>query len=193
MKKGFTPTPIKHKVLLKCRQKRPVFDMVWGFTLIELLLYIAIISLVLVFVTGFFWNIASGNIKENSYQEVQQNGRFAMTKITQQIKKAIGINSPTLGSSSNSLSLIMPDSNLNPTILDVSGGKLRITQGASAPIELTTDQVLVNNLQFTNLSYLNTPGTIRVEMTLENLNPAKKTEYQASIDLKTTISLLKGP
>jgi Tfp pilus assembly protein PilW len=164
-----------------------------SFTLIELLLYIAIISLVLVSVTGFFWNIASGNIKEKSYQEVQQNGRFAIAKMTQEIKKAIGINSPTPGSSANSLSLIMPDSNLNPTIFDVSGGKIRITQGASAPIELTTDQVLVSNLQFTNLSYLNTPGTLRVEMTLENLNPSGKSEYKASLDLKTTVSLLKGP
>jgi len=164
-----------------------------SFTLIELLLYISIISLVLISITGFFWNIASGNIKESSYQEVQQNGRFVMTKITQEIKKAIGINSPVLGSSANSLSLKMSDSNLNPTIFDVSGGKLRITQGASAPIELTTDQVVANNLQFTNLSYLNTPGTIRVETTLENLNPSGKSEYKASIDLKTTVSLLKEP
>jgi len=160
-----------------------------GFTLIELLLYTAIISLVLVSVTGFFWNIASGNIKEKSYQEVQQNGRFAMTKITQEIKKAIGINNPVPSSSANSLSLVMSEPNLNPTIFDVSGGKLRITQGALAPIELTTDQVVVSNLQFTNLSYLNTPGTLRVEMTLENLNPSGKTEYQASLDLKTTVSL----
>jgi len=160
-----------------------------GFTLIELLIYTAIISLVLVSITGFFWNIASGNIKENSYQEVQQNGRFAMTKITQEIKKAIGINNPVPGSSANSLSLTMPEPNLNPTIFDVSEGKLRITQGASVPIELTTDQVLVSNLQFTNLSYLNTPGTIRIEMTLENLNPSGKTEYKASIDLKTSVSL----
>lgn len=165
-----------------------------SFTLIELLLYIAIISLVLVSITGFFWNVASGNIKEKSYQEVQQNGRFAMTKITQEIKKAVGINSPAPGSSANSLSLAMSDPNLNPTIFDVSGGKLRITQGASVPIELTTDQVLVSNLQFTNLSYSNTPGTLRVEMTLENLSPSGKTEYQASLDLKTTVSLLKsGP
>jgi prepilin-type N-terminal cleavage/methylation domain-containing protein len=160
-----------------------------GFTLIELLLYIAIISLVLASITGFFWNIVLGNIKENAYQEVQQNSRFALTKITQETKKAIGINNPVLGSSANSLSLIMSEPNLNPTIFDVSGGKIRITQGALAPIELTTNQVVVSNLQFTNLSYLNTPGTLRVEMTLENLNPSGKTEYQASIDLKTTVSL----
>lgn len=163
-----------------------------SFTLIELLIFIAILSLFLISITGFFSNFISSNIKEQSYQEVQQNGRFAMTKITQEIKKAIGINNPAPGSSANSLSLIMSGPNLNPTIFDVSGGKLRITQGASVPIELTTDQVVVSNLQFTNLSYLNTPGTLRVEMTLESLNPSGKTEYQASLDLKATVSLLKG-
>ena len=68
MRKGFTPTPIKHKALLNCRQRRPVLDMVWGlpphhikdcatrkkneiypclvwgFTIIELLVVIAIIG-----------------------------------------------------------------------------------------------------------------------------------------------------
>jgi prepilin-type N-terminal cleavage/methylation domain-containing protein len=162
-----------------------------AFTLIELLIYIAILSLVLVSITGFFLNIISGDIKESSYQEVQQNGRFAMAKITQEIKKAIGINIPVLGSSSSSLSLVMATPGLNPTIFDISGGKLRITQGSSAPVELTTDQVIVNNLQFTNLSYVGTPGTIRVEMTVNNLNPANKSEYHASLDLKTSTSLLK--
>jgi len=162
-----------------------------GFTLIELLIYITILSLILVSVIGFFLNMISSNIKENSYQEVQQNGRFAMTKISQEIKKAIGINIPAPGSSSSSLSLVMANPSLNPTIFDISGSKLRITQGSSAPVELTTDQVIVNNLQFTNLSYTGTPGTIRIEMIVNNLNPANKNEYQASLDLKTSTSLLK--
>lgn len=164
-----------------------------GFTLIEILIYIAILALVFVSMIVFFLNNISSNIKANSYQEVQQNGRFVMTKISQEMKKAIGINSPVPGSSGTSLSLVMSDSNLNPTVLDLNNGKLRIAQGSSAPVDLTTDQVLVTNLQFTNLSYAGTPGTVRTEMTIEYLNPANKSEYQASLDLKTTISLLKGP
>ena len=169
------------------------FHMKKGFTLVEILIYIAILGLVLASITGFFLNTISANLKENSYQEVQQNGRFVMTKITQETKKAIGINSPVPGSYGNSLSLVMSDSNLNPTVFDLNNGKLRIAQGSSAPVDLTTDQVLVTNLQFTNLSYAGTPGTIRTEMTIEYLNPANKSEYQASLDLKTTVSLLKGP
>lgn len=163
-----------------------------AFTLIEFIIYIAIVTLVLVLIIGFLWNIVLGNIKETSYQEVQQNARFALTKISQEIKKASGINNPSPGQSDSILSLSMQNLDLNPTIFDVFEGKLRITQGESDPKELTSDEVKVTNLLFTNLSYPNTPGTIRIEMTIEYLNPSNLSEYQASINLKSTISLLEG-
>jgi competence protein ComGC len=161
-----------------------------AFTLIEFLIYIAIISSVLVLTSGFLWNIVFGNIKETAYQEVQQNGRFALTKIIQETKKATSINSPPPGDSANSLSLEMADPDLNPTIFDLTDGKLRITQGTSDPIDLTTDRVIVSNLLFINLSYEGTPGTIRIEMEISHSNPAGRAEYEASIDLKSTVSLL---
>jgi len=163
-----------------------------SFTLIEFLIYIAIVSSILVLMSGFLWNIVFGNIKESSYQEVQQNSRFALTKITQETKKAIRINSPLPGFSSDTLSLTMAATNLNPIVFDVADGKLRITQGISGPLELTSDRVIVSNLQFTNLSYPNTPGTIRIEMEISHLNPGNRMEYQASINLKSTVSLFSG-
>jgi prepilin-type N-terminal cleavage/methylation domain-containing protein len=163
-----------------------------GFTLIEFLIYVAIVGSILVLMTNLFWNVILGGTKENSYQEVQQNGRFALLKMEQEIKKAIGINNPSPGTSASSLSLLMANSSLNPTVFNLNGGKLIITQGSSSPIEITTDQVSVSSLRFTNLSYFGTPGTIGIEMTIENLNPANRNEYQASVDLKTTVSLSKG-
>jgi prepilin-type N-terminal cleavage/methylation domain-containing protein len=163
-----------------------------GFTLIEFLIYIAIVSLFLVLVSGFFWNIVFGNIKESSYQEVQQNGRFALTKIIQETKKSTGINSPLPGFSSDTLSLTIAAANLNPTVFKLTNGKLTITKGNGGTYELTSDQVKVSNLQFTNLSYPNTPGTVRIEMTIEYLNPSGRMEYQASINLKSTVSLVSG-
>lgn len=163
-----------------------------GFTLIEFLIYIAVLAVILIFTTGFLWDIILGNVKETSWQEVQQNSRFALTKIGQEIKKATGVNSPLPGNSANSLSLIMADPNLNPTVFDIADGKLRITKGASGPYEITSDQVIVSNLSFTNLSYQDTPGTIQIEMTTEHINPANRIEYFASIDLKLSVSLISG-
>ncbi|GAI31695.1 unnamed protein product, partial [marine sediment metagenome] len=62
----------------------------------------------------------------------------------------------------------------------------------SQPYELTSDQVTVSSLRFTNLSYQDTPGTIRIEMTIDHINPGARIEYQASIDLRSTISLVPG-
>ena len=171
---------------------RVLINMKKGFTLIEFLIYIAIVGSILVLMTGFFWNIVFGSVKENSYQEIQQNGRFAMTKITQEIKKANEINNPLPGNSADFLSLAMANPDFNPTIFDLNEGELRITQGTTGSFELTTDRVIVSNLLFTNLSYPDTPGTIRIEMRINHLNPANRSEYEALIDFKSTVSLVPG-
>jgi len=164
-----------------------------GFTLIEFLLYLGIFVIVLVLTSGFLWNIIFGNIKASAYQEVQQSGSFALMKMTQEVKRALAINGPLPGATSTSLSLAMASSTLDPTIFDVAGGKLRISSGSPPDYQyLTSQQVVVTSLQFTNLSYENKPGTVRIEMTLEYLNPNNRSEYQVHLDLKSTASLLPG-
>lgn len=163
-----------------------------GFTLIEFLLYIGILTVVLALACGFLWNIIFGTIKATSHQEVQENGRFILTKMTQEIKKASGVNSPLGGATSTVLSLAMANASLDPTVFDLVDGKLRITSGAHGPYELNSDQVTVNNFQFTDLSYSGTPGTIRVEMTVSHINPDGRIEYEASADFRSTISLVPG-
>jgi hypothetical protein len=159
-----------------------------GFTLVEFLLYIGIFIMIFVFTMGFFWNIIFGNIKETNYQEVQQTGRFVLLKITQETKKAILINSPAFGFSSSTLSLSMKNSSLNPTVLDSFNGKIRIKIGNSIYYDLTSNRVKITNLKFTNVSYPLTPGTIKIEMTLESVDP----KYKNSINLESTVSLLPG-
>lgn len=163
-----------------------------AFTLVEFTIYIAVIGVMSVLMIGFLWNIIFGDIKETAYQEVQQNARFALAKMTQEIKKATEINSPLPGNSADSLSLTMGVPHLNPTLLDVANGKLRINQGTGGPYELTSNQVIVSSLKFINLSYQDTPGTVRIEMTIDHVNPSSQTEYQASVSLKSTIALASG-
>lgn len=160
-----------------------------GFTLIELIIYIGIVAGILLVASNFGLEIIYGNIKSQSIREVQQNSRFAMEKIVESILSAASINSPLGGNSSNSLFLEMQDLNLNPTIFEVSEGRLIITQRGNGPYGLTNDRVRVSSLQFTNLSYENTPGTIKVQMTIEHLNPHNLNQYEASLSTENTISL----
>jgi len=160
-----------------------------AFTLIELLIYLGIVSGLLVVAGAFTWSIIKGSVKSACVREVQQNGRLAMEIVTREIKAASGINSPLTGESTDTLSLIMSDGGLNPTIFELLNNQILLSQGVDGPYALTTDQVLVSNLNFTNLSYADTPGTIRIEMTLDYNNLEAQPEYKASIDLITTVSL----
>jgi type II secretory pathway pseudopilin PulG len=80
--KGFTPTPIKRKALLKCRQRRPALDMMWGFTLLEILLVIGIISILLVFIVPISLDFYKSQQLETQTQSVIQTLRRAQSKAT---------------------------------------------------------------------------------------------------------------
>lgn len=163
-----------------------------GFTLIELIIYIGIVVVFLLGAINFGLEIIYGNIKAGAIREVQQNARFAMEKMARIIEEAKAINSPEPGNSANSFSLEMTNPSLNPTIFDVSNNKLRLTQGMKGSYELTSDRVIVSGLQFTNLSYVETPGTVLIEMKIDHINPGNQREYAVSFEIKSTASLVYG-
>jgi prepilin-type N-terminal cleavage/methylation domain-containing protein len=157
-----------------------------GFTLIEFLIYISIFASILVLTFGFFWDTIFSNIQENIRQEIQENGQFSIFKISREIKRAKSIIFPSQGSSGNYLSLEMSDLSLNPTIFELENGKLKITQGGNSSYFLTTDSVKVEEISFSNLSFNQTPGIIKMEIKISSLNPL----YQNSMIFKSSFSLL---
>lgn len=158
-----------------------------GFTLVELLIYIAILGVVLVVITGFFWNIALGYIKESAYQELQYNGRFALTKITQEIRRAKSIIDPLQGSTSNRLVLEMLDN--SQEVFELDQGNLVVVKNNNKA-SITTKQVVIDNLNFANMSNDNDFGIVKIDINLSYSNPGKIPAYQADINLSTTVSLL---
>lgn len=156
-----------------------------GFTLIELLIYIGILGIVLFLITNFFWNITLGYIKENSYQEIQQNGRFVLTKITQEIRNAKAINYPLLVDSGDYLSLEGMDSEI---IFRKEDNKIIMMKNNNS-FDLTSDRTVVQNIQFINLSYEddeNNSGIVKIELELNHLNPNSINTYDANIKLTTS-------
>ncbi len=157
-----------------------------GFTLIELLIYISILGVILIVIAGFFWNIALGYTKESSYQELQHNGRFIFTKMDQEIKKAKNIIQPLQGSSSDSLILEMPDSSQVNFRLD--NGRL-IIEREGIISQLTTSQVFIDSLQFTNMSYSEDSELVKVDIALSRVNPDNISAYRSNINLTTSVAL----
>src|SRR5688572_31225940 len=105
-----------------------------GFTLIELLLYIVMVAVLLTSVTAFFGITIEARIKNQSINEVEDQGAAAMEQITQTIRNATSITVPTAGNTAASLTLVVPTAGLSPTVFSLSGTTLQIQEGAGAPV-----------------------------------------------------------
>ncbi len=148
-----------------------------GFTLIELLLYVAISSVLLLVISAFLSSLLQSRVKNQTIAEVEQQGVQVMQIISQTIRNAKDINSPTQGTSASSLSLDVITGANNPTVFDLSSGVVRIKEGVATAIALTNSRVTASGLSFQNLSRSNTPGTVRISYTLTHLNPSGRNEY----------------
>lgn len=148
-----------------------------GFTLIELLLYLAITPLILLSISLFLSSFFEARIKNQTVMEVENQGIHVINLITQTIRNAQAINTPLPGSSASSLSLDVVNTALDPTLFDLSGSTLRVTEGVGSPVALTNTRVIASGLTFQNLSRPSTPGVIRVQFTLSRVNPEARYEY----------------
>jgi len=162
-----------------------------GFTLIEFILYIGIVGIVLLVVGAIGLNVLFGKAKLTAIEEVSQISRFTMEKIADGVRNAQAINSPAQGASASALSLQMASSSKNPTVFDLSSGVVRITEDTGSAVDLTSSEVVVTNLQFSNISYPGTPGTVRIQMTAKPSNPENRQEYDFEKTFYTTANIRK--
>jgi len=164
-----------------------------GFTLVEVLIYLAIIGITIASFVAFSMQISDSKIKNYVVEEVQANARVALDIMSQKIKSANGVNTvlSTFDVDPGELSLSMADGSKNPTVfdLDQNDGILQITQGTDDPVSLTSDEVKITNLVFTNVSSGGTYENIRIEMTVEFNNAGTDIEYDYSQTYQTTINL----
>lgn len=163
-----------------------------GSTLIEMLIYIAVVAMVLSSLVLFSISIVSSRSKTYVVQEVQANTRVALAILSQKIRASNGVDTSTsqFGSDPGKLTLFMSDPSKNPTVfdLDQDDGVLRITEGASLPVTLVSDEVKVTHLMFTNLTGSSTHENIRIEMTVGFNNTGTNVEYDYTQSVQTSVS-----
>jgi len=162
-----------------------------GFTLIEFILYIGLVGIILTVTGAIGLNVLSGKAKLGTIEEVSQNARFTMERMSEIIRNAETINSPATSTSASTLSLKMASPALDPTVFDLSSGALRIKEGSGSATSITSSEVNVSNLNFSNISYSDTPGTVRIEMTINLVNPDDMPEYNFEQTFYTTANIRK--
>lgn len=166
-----------------------------GTTLVELLVVTALFVVVGGLSIGLFLSTITGGAKAKANIEVQENARFAMSRVVYEIKRArglevtsdYGVNLAAVGGST--LDLDMPDAGRDPTTFQVVGGVLQMKQGAGAFVDLTSDDVTVTNLQFDDRTSANGRSeNVKTTLTLTAPDPARP-GVDVTYTLRTTTEL----
>lgn len=151
-----------------------------GFSLVEILLSIGIAALILVSLSFALSQVLESRVKQQVIAEVEQQGVQVIQLITQSIRNANSINSPSISTSDTTLSLNVVEAAADPTLFNLSSGVIQIKEGTASPVALTAAPVTASDLTFSNLSQTGTPGTVRIQFTLTYSNPAGRQEYDYS-------------
>lgn len=151
-----------------------------GFTLIELALYIALAAVVLLGTSAMLSLVSDARTKDMVVNEVEQQGGATLQIITQSIRNATAINSPTIGASSTSLSLNTLVAANNPTVFSLATGTIMIKEGATEAVPLTNSDVVVSSLLFQNLAQTSANDNIRVSFSLAYSSNSTRQVYQYS-------------
>lgn len=136
-----------------------------GISLVETIVYVAIFSLFVIGLAQFSTTLSTTRLHTQGVLEVNDQGSRAIKLITQTLRGADSVNSPSVGNSASTLNLSVEAIPGNTTFSE-SGGVLYTNEGPGAPIVLTNNKVVVSNLEFFNLSRAGTPNIIKVRFTL---------------------------
>ena len=132
-----------------------------GFTLIETLIYTAFDGMIMTTMVLLASTAFTVRSKLRASIVLEQNVRFAVTRITTVISEASGITTPALGTSSSTLVLTTSATSTNPTTIRNTGGIITITQGATGTaLTLNSNEVSFSNLSFTRVS--STAAMVRI-------------------------------
>lgn len=160
-----------------------------GFTLIELLLYIVIISVLLGALSAFFGLTLDARVKNETINEVDQQGNFVLDTIAQTVRNATSISAPAPGASSNTLSVIVPSGGLSPTVFSPNGSAVSMAEGTNPANNITSSLMTVNNLTFKNISRPGTSGIVQISFTILRVNPSGRNEYDYSKTFTTSVAI----
>jgi len=119
-----------------------------GFTLIELLIYLFIFTMVLTSFMAIFLHVLRIQNRQAAVTEVINQSQFIIQRIQQLVRKSDEINIPS-GSATSTLTLVMSDSELNPTVIRLDGTDVKLKQGTGQELKLNSLNVVINELNFT--------------------------------------------
>lgn len=149
-----------------------------GMTMIEMLIYISLVSLMTIIFTNFTIDIIKSSSKALAMKEVNQNVRFIMSRITQELKTATDLESVT------TQNIIVKNYEGESVSFKFDSVDHEIIYNDGVDDHLISNGVVkVNNLIFTQIA----DNVIKINLEVESLKDLK-TNRPYSFDLVTYVS-----
>lgn len=149
-----------------------------GFTLVELLVSIALFSIVGGLTVQFTVSLLRAQAKAAAMAELHAQSRVVMRALLYEIRRGRGFESTSdfdvnlATTSGASLDIDMSDAAVDPTQFSVTGNMLYWKSGSASPMALTTDDVFVSDLTFTQRSTANgRANAVNITLTLTASDP----------------------
>lgn len=167
-----------------------------GFTLTEVLVYIAVLAIIITAVSSFLlWQITSG-AKSRAIRETQYNAQRALSIMTQEIREAKSIYTPTSVFDVNpgQLSLATAKYALageDTSYIDffICGTQLCLKKESQNPVAITSGTVRISNLVFSQIATTSTAPSIQINLRVDYMATSTRPEYQASFAATSTVSI----
>jgi type II secretory pathway pseudopilin PulG len=156
----------------------------FGFTLVELLLYLGLVSIFLVLMSGIFFSTLEVETRTYNMTDITTDGQFIINRLNYDVMRATEIVLPTdPGDTATVLQLLIDGENY---IFDVDNGILEVTN-SNGTFALNSNDIQVTNISFTRLGNLS--GRNSIDINLELTTVAEETSGPRSEIFNTTISL----
>ncbi|HLC91891.1 MAG TPA: prepilin-type N-terminal cleavage/methylation domain-containing protein [Candidatus Saccharimonadales bacterium] len=165
-----------------------------GFTLIEIILYIGIFSLIIGGIVSLAFLATAARSQNQTRADLNYQGHAAMALIVQTIHDANSITEPAPGNTTSSLTLVMDDPLVDPTVFDTNTHSdytaLQINEGSPAlSNDLTNSRVTISNLSFANKSVGagNKSIMIQFDLTYNNILSRREFDYSQTFSGGATL------
>lgn len=173
-----------------------------GFTLVEAVLALALAAVALVAGFDLLWQVLSARATSVALREAQGNAQLGLRRMEAELRSAASLQSgaSVFGVNPGRLAVDYPGS-ANDVVFDTAtttvavGGSaveiriLRVTVGGGSPLALTSNQVDVDKLIFTNLTRPGYPASLRIELAVRTVHQGGSPWPGASFTLLGGVTL----
>ena len=160
-----------------------------GFTLIEFQLYLFLLVVMMILLSGVGIHVLESRSKAHTLEEIHYSVQFIFEKLDITVREAVAITQPTPGETSNLLSLEMADPAKNPTSFEIIDGAVILTQGVEEPVTISTDSIEVTEFSFINTSLSEQARAVRVVLGVDGYGEGVYRPVETTYNFYTSLTL----